>query len=96
MSTTLLSDLRRQNTSIHPPDTKDREILTIPDEDGLRRLALADRLSLRIGLWLLHRSLRRDRSPAPGAPDLQYLQLRLLERHQAVALLTYGLQRGMY
>ncbi|UNK69395.1 hypothetical protein [Microbacterium sp. H1-D42] len=96
MSTILLADNRQQNTSIHPPDTKDHEILTIPDREGLRHLTLADRLSLRIGLWLLHHSLNRDRLPASGAPDLQYLQLRLLEEQQAKALLTYGLQRGMY
>lgn len=91
----MLTD-RQQNTSIHPPDTEDRQILTIPDQEGLRRLAVADRLRLRIGLWLLQHSLRTDRSPAPGAPDLQYRQLQLLNEHQSVALLTYGLQRGMY
>lgn len=96
MSTTLLTDHRQLNTSIHPPDTEDREILTIPDREGRQRLSLADRLSLHVGLWLLHRSLRAERPSAESVRNLQYVQLQMLEQHQALALLTYGLQRGMY
>lgn len=96
MSTILLADDRQLNTSIHPPDTEARQILTVPDREGRQRLSLADRLSLRIGLWLLQRSLQGSRSPAPAAADLRYLQLQLLKERQAAAMLTYGLQRGMY
>ncbi|MFD5214712.1 hypothetical protein [Microbacterium sp. NPDC058345] len=99
MSTTLLTADRRQNTSIHPPDTEDRQILTIPDHDDRRQLALADRLSLRVGLWLLERSLRSedvDRTDAAARHQQREELKRLaLDQRQAIALLTFDLQRRM-
>ncbi|WP_309129415.1 hypothetical protein [Microbacterium sp.] len=100
MSTTLLTADRRQNTSIHPPDTEDRQILTIPDQDGRRQLALTDRLSLRLGLWLLERSLPSsaiaDRADAAARHERHQERQRLeLAHRQSIALLTYDLQRRM-
>lgn len=66
MNTTL------HRSTVHPPDTEDRTVLHLPAPDDLRRLALADRLSLRIGLWLLQRAQRpravRRLAPAPIDP----------------------------
>lgn len=98
MSTTLLTAVRRQNASIHPPDTEDRQILTIPDHDDRRQLALADRLSLRVALWLLERSLRTEPAEETDAPAwherrAERQRLELARRQQAITLLTYDLQR---
>ncbi|WDH80101.1 hypothetical protein PTQ19_06620 [Microbacterium esteraromaticum] len=96
MSITVLTDQGQRSLSTHPPISHGREVLTLPGNEELRRLTLTDRLGLRFALWLLERSLRGNRSPAAGAPDLQYAQLQALNERQAIALLTYGLQRGMY
>lgn len=91
MSTSLLTD-RQHTTSIHPPDTEDRQILNIPDQAALQRLPLSDRLSLRIGLWLLERGLRTgdtlDDASRPSRTE------RITE-HEAITLLTFDLQRGL-
>jgi len=103
VSTTLLVADRHQSTSIHPPDTGDHQILTIPDQDDRRRLRVADRLSIRLGLWLLERSLR-TRATAVNAADTVADRLRrqretrellALTTSQALTLLTYDLQRRM-
>ncbi|WP_336645383.1 hypothetical protein [Microbacterium sp. USHLN186] len=91
MSTVLLSD-DRQHTTIHPPDTEGRQILSIPDHDELRRLGLADRLGFRFGLWLLQRSIRIRESAAPRTPEFDRRPLR---ESEAMALLAWGLQRHM-
>ncbi|MFJ4252758.1 hypothetical protein [Microbacterium sp. NPDC090003] len=81
----------------HPPDTQDRTVLHIPEPDELRALSLGDRLSLRIGLWLLRRA-QRPRRPkrefAPAAP----LFLHELHRspQESAAILAYHLQRQMH
>lgn len=92
MSTTLLTGDRQQSTSIHPPDTQDRQILSIPDRTARQRLPLSDRLSLRIGLWLLERGLRTG-DIADGAPHPRHPE-GITER-EALTLLTYDLQRGL-
>lgn len=82
----------------HPPDTEDRQVLHIPRPDELRTLALADRLSLRIGLWLFQRAQRPRRERrnlyiAPAEPLL--LGERNRSTAESYALLTYDLQRSM-
>lgn len=92
VSTVLLTDHRQLSTSIHPPDTEGRQTISIPDRDGLQRLTAADRLSFRIGLWLLKRSTR-VRATAPSAiPDLDRRPIRETE---AINLLVWGLQRNI-
>lgn len=92
VSTVLLTDDRQQSASIHPPDTEGRQILSIPDRDGLQRLTLTDRLSFRIGLWLLQHSTR-DRTTAPSLPP--ELDRRPIRETEALNLLVWGLQRNM-
>lgn len=91
MSTTLLTD-RQHTTSIHPPDTEDRQILTIPDQAAQQRLPLSDRLSLRIGLWLLERGLHNGEHAA-DAPRPHRDQG--ITEHEAITLLAFDLQRGL-
>lgn len=82
----------------HPPDTEDQQVLHIPAPDELRRLALADRLSLRIGLWLLQRAQRprrARRAASPVSSDGSPLERRDRTAGETLALLTYDLQRQL-
>jgi hypothetical protein len=82
-------------STAHPPCPEDREILEIPIPVDRTELALADRLSLRIGLWLLLRTQRRRPVPAdvdvpsffPGAPNLT--------QREALTLLAFDLQHQL-
>lgn len=92
MNTTL------HRSTTHPPDTEDQQVLHIPAPDELRRLALADRLSLRIGIWLLQRAQRprRERRIAASYPDgVLHLDRRDRTPVESYALLTYDLQRQL-
>ncbi|WAA67749.1 hypothetical protein [Microbacterium oxydans] len=83
----------------HPPDTEDREVLQIPRPDELRRLSLADRLSLRIGLWLFQRAQRPRRERRTRSVDAEALlrlkQQRLRAEADASVHMVYDLQRGL-
>lgn len=82
----------------HPPDTEDQLVLHIPAPDELQRLALADRLSLRIGLWLLQRAQRPRRGRRTASPvysDGSPLERRDRAAGETLALLTYDLQRQL-
>jgi len=82
----------------HPPDTEDQLVLHLPAPDELRRLALSDRLSLRIGLWLLQRAQRprrEHRVASPTAYDSLHLERRGRTPAESFALLTYDLQRQL-
>ncbi|KNY07159.1 hypothetical protein [Microbacterium sp. GCS4] len=85
-------------STTHPPDTEDQLVLHIPDHDELQRLALADRLSLRIGLWLLQRAQhpRRIRRIATArTAELIDLDRRTRSAAETTALLTFDLQRQL-
>ncbi len=91
MNTTL------SHSTTHPPDTQGREVLDIPAPDELRALSLADRLTFRVGLWLLrraqrpHRSGRTDETPASShRPGTHHPS----ERENA-AVLAYHLRRQL-
>lgn len=83
----------------HPPDIEDREVLPIPRPDELRRLSLANRLSLRIGLWLFQRAQRpqrtRRRRPADVEALLRIRQERLRAQADASVHMVFDLQRGL-
>jgi hypothetical protein len=97
VSTTLLTDDRQRTTSTHPPDTEDRQILTVPDHTARQRLPLADRLSLRLGLWLLERGLHTHEPRTPRASAYRPLLAReqAISEREAITLLSYDLQRGL-
>ena len=84
-------------STVHPPDTQDQQVLQIPADDALRELALADRLSLRVGVWLLQRA-QRPRTERRLSVDLDEAFARR-ERSRTPAetwaLLTYDLQRQL-
>lgn len=91
MNTTL------HHSTTHPPDTQDQTVLHIPAPDDLRELALADRLSLKIGLWLLERAQRpksvKERVIAPAEP--LFLSDRHLTTGESRILLEYHMQRQL-
>lgn len=96
MNTTLspLSTL----TTVHPPDTGAHDLVRIPGHEELRSLSLADRLSLRIGLWLLRRAQRpskhRPRSSAPAAP--LFVHDRHLDPRESAMVLGYHFQTRLH
>lgn len=81
----------------HPPDTEDQQVLHIPAPDELRRLALTDRLSLRIGLWLLQRAQRPRPTRRLSAFETDALHIDRRDRTpgETHALLTFDLQRQL-
>ncbi|WP_314422014.1 hypothetical protein [uncultured Microbacterium sp.] len=91
MNTTL------HHSTTHPPDTEDRQVLHIPAPDELRRLALTDRISLRIGLWLLQRARRPRRTYRADTLEADALHLYGRNRSplEARDLLTYDVQRQL-
>jgi hypothetical protein len=60
-----VNTIELHRSSPHPPDTEDRQVLTIPDSPERARLSVADRFSLRLGLWLIQRSARSVGAPRP-------------------------------
>lgn len=82
-------------SAIRPPDTEDRQVLHIPAPDELRELAFADRLSFRIGLWLLHRAQHPRRRREPREIDPLVLRDRLSAHRETLALQTFDLHRQM-
>ena len=91
MNTTL------HHSTTHPPDTEDQQVLHIPAPEELRRLALTDRISLRIGLWLLQRAQRPRRTYRAATLEADALHLYGRNRSplEERALLTYDLQRQL-
>ncbi|WP_067199099.1 hypothetical protein [Microbacterium sp. XT11] len=86
-----------RSTTTHPPDTGDPQVLHIPDPAELRELRLADRLSFRIGLWLLERAQAERTAPAvsPALHDGLVLRERPLTPHESHARLAYHLQQQL-
>lgn len=82
----------------HPPCPQEQEILEIALPADRTGLALTDRLSLRLGLWLMLRSQRPRRAPRQPLTHEQVmllLEARRATEHEAMTALTYGLQRHM-
>lgn len=91
MSTTLYRSIT------HPPDTEDHQVLHIPVPERLRELAFADRLSFRVGLWLLERAQRppRQRRSAAPASSGSPFEGRRPTPSETITLLSYDLQRQL-
>ena len=81
--------------TVHPPCPDETVEFTLPADRT--SLALVDRLSLRIGVWLL---LRAERARATRG-DLRREEVQLLleqqraSQQQAMALFTYDLHRQL-
>ncbi|MGO1507265.1 MAG: hypothetical protein ACTH2E_09265 [Microbacterium sp.] len=91
MSTDLL--LR---STLHPPCTDAQEILEVTVPTNRKELTLANRLSLRFGLWLLLRTERARRKSTRAINQEQMMLLRENRRtmeRESLAMLTHTLQR---
>ncbi|WP_309102081.1 hypothetical protein [Microbacterium sp.] len=95
-----MNTLTLPRSTAHPPDTQDQTVLSITVPSDRRELALADRLSLRLGLWLLLRAQQRHGRSRRRVSSLDG-QAPVLFGHGALtpgetqALLTYDLQRQL-
>ena len=88
----------------HPPCPQEQEILEIALPADRTELTLADRLSLRLGLWLMLRTRHPRRRRAATLTRDEALRLlnaqrtaqaeRFTER-ETLAMLTYDMQRHM-
>ena len=85
-----MNTIELHRSTIHPPDTGDRQILTIPVPADRTRLTPAERLSLRLGLWLIERSAR-----AAKTISVARLARPAVTERDALTLLTYDLQRQL-
>lgn len=85
----------------HPPDTQDREVLEVTLPSDRAELRLTDRLSLRVGLWLLVRAQRPQRRPVRRASEqmprhvLHARDRRQVTEHEAMTMLIFDLQRHL-
>lgn len=84
-------------STLHPPCPEDQEVLEVTVPTNRKELALADRISLRFGLWLLLRAERSRRRRSARTINQEQMMLllenrRTLER-EALTMLTHGLQR---
>ncbi|WEK59671.1 MAG: hypothetical protein P0Y60_09800 [Candidatus Microbacterium colombiense] len=92
MNTTL------SHSTTHPPDTEDQQVLQLPTPSALRQLSVADRVSFRLGLWLLERAQRprrgtRRKKRAPAyAGSLREWEL---TPRDSMALATFDMQRQL-
>jgi hypothetical protein len=82
-------------SAVRPPDTEDRQVLQIPAPDELRELVFSDRLSFRIGLWLMERAQRPHGRRARRVPDPLLVRDHTLSPRESMALLTFDLHRQM-
>ncbi|HWS51199.1 MAG TPA: hypothetical protein VN241_09330 [Microbacterium sp.] len=95
-----MNTLTLPRSTSHPPDTQDQTVLSITVPSDRRELALPDRLSLRLGLWLLLRAQQRRGRPSRRVSSLDRHDPVLFGRGvltpgETHALLTYDLQRQL-
>ena len=86
-------------STAHPPCPEEQEILEITVPTDRTELAVTDRLSLRIGLWLLLRTQRPRKAPARTLTHEEVMLLfetkRATER-ESLAILAYQVQRHLF
>ncbi|MGM7697042.1 hypothetical protein [Microbacterium sp. A84] len=86
-------------STTHPPCPEEQEVLEITVPTDRAALPLADRLSLRIGVWLLLRAQRPRRSPARTMSSEEVMRLfetRHATERESLALLAYHAQRQLF
>jgi len=91
-------------STAHPPCPQEQEILEIAVPADRTELALTDRLSLRLGLWLMLRTQRQRRNRNTTMSRDEALRLLSARRNagiehftdrESLAMLTYDMQRHM-
>lgn len=82
-------------STLHPPCPEEQEILEVTVPTDRKQLALADRVSLRLGLWLLLRAQRPRRTAhTPSREELMLLhETRRIAQRESLAMVTFDMQR---
>ena len=82
-------------STAHPPCPQDHEVLEVTVPTDRATLPLRERLSLRIGLWLLLQAQRPRRTPPTMTRDdmMRLFETRRTTERESLLLLTYDMQR---
>lgn len=86
-------------STAHPPCPEDQETLEIKVPADRSELALSDRLSLRLGLWLLLRAQRPRRKPARTLTHEEVMRMfetKSATERESLAILAYQVQRHLF
>lgn len=92
------NDTLLRSTS-HPPCPQAQEVLEITVPTDRSELAVTDRLSLRIGLWLLLRTQRPRRAPARTLTHEEVMRMfetKSATERESLAVLAYQVQRHLF
>lgn len=83
-------------STAHPPCPEEKEILEVTVPADRTELALTDRLSLRLGLWLLLRAQRPRRAPARTSMTheevMRMFETKRATERESLAILAYQTQ----
>lgn len=81
--------------TVHPPCIEEQETFAVTVPADRSALSFADRMSLRVGLWLLLRTERQraTRGDLTREEARRLLQKRDVSEREAFAMLTYHAQR---
>ena len=82
-------------STYHPPCIEKQEILQISVPADRTTLSLADRLSLRLGLWLALRPQRARREPLTRERVMLMRETQQSIRREALALYAFDMHRQM-
>jgi hypothetical protein len=84
-------------STAHPPCPEEQEILEIAVPTDRTELAVADRLSLRIGLWLLLRTQRPRKAPRTMTHEevMRMFETKNALERESLTILHYQLQQHM-
>lgn len=83
-------------STAHPPCPEEQEILEVAVPIDRTELRLADRLSLRLGLWLLVRAQRPRRAPERTMTNEEVMRMfetKHVSERESLTILAYQLQR---
>ncbi|KDA05737.1 hypothetical protein DC31_15130 [Microbacterium sp. CH12i] len=82
-------------STAHPPCPEEQEVLEITVPTDRKTLAFTERMSLRLGLWLLLRAQHPRRTPPPMTHEemVRLFEARHTSEREAMAMLTFDMQR---
>ncbi|MDQ0645361.1 hypothetical protein [Microbacterium murale] len=85
-------------STAHPPCPEDQEILEVTVPTDRKELALTDRISVRLGLWLLMRAQRPRKAPARTMTHEEVMRMfetTHISERESLAILAYQVQHHL-
>ncbi|WP_426183376.1 hypothetical protein [Microbacterium sp. TWP3-1-2b2] len=85
-------------STAHPPCPEGQETLEVTVPTDRTELTLADRLSLRLGLWLLLRTQRPRKAPERTMTNEEVMRMfetKHVTERESLAILAYQVQRHL-